>query len=75
MTCGSTSPDRVYEYDLQMSSVEVTPESVAAYDCVVIATDHSQFDYAMLADHARLIIDTRNAMSGIDSPKARVVKA
>lgn len=66
---------RQREHDLQMSSVEVTPESVAAYDCVVIATDHSQFDYPMLADHARLIIDTRNAMSAIEHPKARVVKA
>jgi UDP-N-acetyl-D-glucosamine dehydrogenase len=66
---------RQREHDLQMSSVDVSPETVAAYDCVLIATDHSQFDYSMLADHARLIIDTRNAMSGIENPKARVVKA
>jgi UDP-N-acetyl-D-glucosamine dehydrogenase len=66
---------RQREHDLQMTSVEVSPETVAAYDCVLIATDHTQTDYRMLADHARLIVDTRNAMTGITNPKARVVKA
>jgi UDP-N-acetyl-D-glucosamine dehydrogenase len=38
-------------------------------DCVVIVTDHKSFDYAALEREARLIVDTRNAMKGIDSPK------
>jgi len=48
--------------DLGMASVELTPEAVASYDAVVIATNHRAFDYAMLAEHARLVVDPRNAM-------------
>ena len=46
-----------------LKSERLTPEFVAAQDAVVIATDHSAFDYSLLAEHARLIIDTRNAMA------------
>jgi len=38
-------------------------------DCVVIVTDHTTFDYRALLESAHLIVDTRNAMKGIDSPK------
>jgi UDP-N-acetyl-D-glucosamine dehydrogenase len=63
------------EHDLRMTSVDLTPENVARYDCVVIATDHSQFDYQMLADHAELIIDTRNACGRLESSRAKIVQA
>ena len=43
-------------------SVPLTPQSVAAADCVMIITDHSAFDYRLVAQHARLVVDTRNAM-------------
>ena len=43
-------------------SVALTQQSVAAADCVIIVTDHSDFDYAMIARHARVIVDTRNAI-------------
>jgi UDP-N-acetyl-D-glucosamine dehydrogenase len=43
-------------------SVPLTPQSVAAADCVMIVTDHSAFDYRMVARSARLVVDTRNAM-------------
>jgi UDP-N-acetyl-D-glucosamine dehydrogenase len=43
-------------------SVPLTQQSVAAADCVMIVTDHSGFDYAMVARHARAVVDTRNAM-------------
>jgi len=33
--------------------------SIAAFDCVVIGTNHDAFDYAMILEHAKLIIDTR----------------
>jgi len=49
-------------YDLQ--AVEMTPGTLAQYDCVVIITDHSGFDYASLVDRADLIVDTRNAIPG-----------
>jgi UDP-N-acetyl-D-glucosamine dehydrogenase len=43
-------------------SVPLTQQSVGAADCVMIVTDHSDFDYRMVARHARLVVDTRNAM-------------
>lgn len=50
---------RNHHYDL--SSVALSPESIAAYDAVVLTTDHAGFDYKMIATHARLIVDTRGA--------------
>jgi len=45
------------------------------FDCVIIITDHSQFDYARLAREATLIFDARNAMAGVDVPNTcRVVR-
>ena len=40
----------------------VKAASCAAADCVMIVTDHSDFDYAVVARHARMVVDTRNAM-------------
>jgi UDP-N-acetyl-D-glucosamine dehydrogenase len=48
----------------------VDPDKAAAEsDCVVIVTDHKGFDYRKLADKAKLIVDTRNALKGIKSDK------
>jgi UDP-N-acetyl-D-glucosamine dehydrogenase len=41
----------------------------ASADCVVIVTDHAAFDYAALLEQASLIVDTRNALKGVSSPK------
>ena len=49
-------------YDLQ--AVEMSPAHLGGYDCVVIVTDHSGFDYASMVDAADLIVDTRNAIPG-----------
>jgi len=43
-------------------SVPLTAQSVAGADCVMIVTDHSDFDYRMIARNARVVVDTRNAM-------------
>jgi len=45
------------------------PDAVAAADCVVIVTDHSGIDYHAVADSAKLIVDTRNALRGVPSEK------
>ncbi len=45
-----------------LESVPLTEETLAAADCVIIATDHSSVDYAQVAQHARLVIDTRNVL-------------
>jgi UDP-N-acetyl-D-glucosamine dehydrogenase len=42
-----------------LKSVELTPESLRGFDCVLIATDHDRFDYDAIKSHARLIVDTR----------------
>ena len=51
---------RDYHFDLQ--SVALTSESIASYDCLVLATDHDGFDYAQLLQHAQLIVDTRGRL-------------
>ncbi len=42
---------------------------MAQYDCVVIVTDHSDYDYKRIVRESKLVLDTRNATKGIDSPK------
>jgi UDP-N-acetyl-D-glucosamine dehydrogenase len=48
---------------------ETNPEVVSQADCVVIVTDHKATDYGDLVERAQLVVDTRNALKGIDSPK------
>jgi UDP-N-acetyl-D-glucosamine dehydrogenase len=55
-----------------LSSVELTPEAIAAYDCLLIATDHDSFDYETIAHNAPLIVDTRGRYR---EPAPNVVKA
>jgi len=50
-------------YELQMKSAPL--DDVAKYDCVLIVTDHSDYDYLSIAEQACLVVDTRNAMKGI----------
>ncbi|MFG0274866.1 MAG: nucleotide sugar dehydrogenase [Phycisphaerales bacterium] len=52
----------VRKHDLGMKSVALTGEAIRGFDCVLISTNHSDVDYAALAEHARLIVDTRDAM-------------
>lgn len=58
----------------RFASVRLTAEELKNSVCTVILTDHSQFDYPMIGEHARLVIDTRNAMKHVPMPRARVVK-
>jgi UDP-N-acetyl-D-glucosamine dehydrogenase len=55
-------------------SIALDEAALAAADCVVIATDHRGYDWAWIARHARLLVDTRNATAGVREPAARVVK-
>lgn len=56
-------------------SEELTPGYLASLDCVLIATDHSSFDYELIRDHAQLVVDTRNAMAKVGGDATNVVKA
>jgi UDP-N-acetyl-D-glucosamine dehydrogenase len=51
------------KYALNMSSTPL--ERIPDFDCVVIVTDHSQYDYPKIVENARLVVDTRNATKGI----------
>jgi UDP-N-acetyl-D-glucosamine dehydrogenase len=51
---------RVEEDGAHLSSVPLTAETVAAADCVVVVTDHSGVDYALVSRHARTVVDTRH---------------
>jgi len=51
------------KYDLQMKCAPL--EELEKYDCVVIVTDHSDYDYRWIVQHASLVVDTRNATKGI----------
>jgi UDP-N-acetyl-D-glucosamine dehydrogenase len=48
-------------HDYGLTSVDLTPESIESFDALVLATNHSSFDYDLIARHARLVVDTRNA--------------
>ncbi|MXR38086.1 nucleotide sugar dehydrogenase [Craterilacuibacter sinensis] len=63
---------KMREHHFELSSVTLTPEVVAGYDCVLLATDHDRFDYAMLKEHAQLIIDSRGKFL---DPADHIVKA
>jgi len=55
------------KYDLQMKCTPL--ENLGQYDCVLIVTDHSDYDYAGIVRESKLVVDTRNATRGIKSPK------
>jgi UDP-N-acetyl-D-glucosamine dehydrogenase len=57
------------------ASVTLTPENVAAFDAVLVATDHDAVDYAMLAESAGVIVDTRNVFARKGFIKSSIVKA
>ena len=55
------------KYDLNMTCVPL--DKLDDYDCVMIVTDHSDYDYQRIVRESKLVVDTRNATKGIDSPK------
>jgi UDP-N-acetyl-D-glucosamine dehydrogenase len=65
---------KMRKYAFGLESVEPTPEALAKYDVVVIATDHSTYDYPAIVRHARLVIDTRNATRDVREHRERIVR-
>ncbi len=57
-----------------LESVPLTEEEITAADCVVIVTDHRSLDYARIVQHAGLVVDTRNATSGIADHREKIVR-
>ena len=56
-------------------SVALDGETVAGYSAVLLATDHDALDYATIAAHARLVVDTRNAFARRGLRQTSIVKA
>jgi UDP-N-acetyl-D-glucosamine dehydrogenase len=67
-------PTRRYSH-LRTSSQELTAGYLRTRDCVLIVTDHSTYDWAWIAQHASLIIDTRNATKDVTAPRATIIRA
>ncbi len=63
------------KYDYELNSVTLTRENVQGYDLVVLSTNHSDFDYEMIAENAKLIIDTRNAFQSHSIKSDNIFKA
>nr|WP_295544347.1 UDP binding domain-containing protein [uncultured Thiohalocapsa sp.] len=63
---------RMRKHDVDLESVPLTPETPAATDCVLLATDHDRFDDDMIKAHAPLIVDTRGRYQ---QPAEHIVKA
>jgi UDP-N-acetyl-D-glucosamine dehydrogenase len=63
-------------YDVPgMESVALTPKLLAEQDCVLIATDHSAYDYDLIVRHASLVVDTRNATKNVKEGREKIRKA
>jgi UDP-N-acetyl-D-glucosamine dehydrogenase len=57
-----------------LKAVDVTAAELSGADCVLILTDHREFDYAQVVEHAALVIDTRAATWGLAAPTDRVIR-
>jgi UDP-N-acetyl-D-glucosamine dehydrogenase len=63
---------KMREHNFNLTSVGLTPESLTAFDCVLLATDHDKFDYVMLKKCARLLVDSRGKYL---EPAEHIIKA
>lgn len=68
-------PSREHGHFAGNKSVKLTPEKIASYDLVLLSTNHKAVDYALIADHAKLLVDTRNAFAGLVKHPQRFFKA
>jgi UDP-N-acetyl-D-glucosamine dehydrogenase len=56
-----------------MKSVAIDAKILATYDCVLIATDHTAYDYPMIVESSQLVVDTRNATRRIARNRNKIV--
>ncbi len=62
-------------YKFNNKSVELTPENLRSYDAVLISTDHSAYHWDDIVEHARIVIDTRNATQNVNRYREKIYKA
>ena len=66
---------RMRHYDYSgMRSVPLSPEAIRSYDCVLIATDHSAYDYPMIVEAAQMVVDTRNATRKVTAYREKIIR-
>ncbi len=65
----------IRKYSFSLKSTDLTEETLASMDCILLATNHSAYDYQFILNHADLIVDTRNAFNGLEGAAAKVVQA
>jgi UDP-N-acetyl-D-glucosamine dehydrogenase len=58
-----------------MNNSELTAEYLQSLDCVLIATDHTAFDYEFIVRHASLVVDSRNATKNVKQGREKICKA
>ena len=66
---------KMREHDLKMTSKKLSAKMLAAYDAVLISTDHSAYDYPFIVRNAQLVVDTRNATGKVRGHRKKIVKA
>ena len=67
-------PKRDYDFS-GWTSMPLTPDFLAAQDAVIVATDHSAYDYECVVRHAPLVLDTRNATRSVQEGREKIWKA
>ena len=59
---------------IELKAVELNDQRLAAADCVLILTDHPEFDYRRIVELASLVVDTRSVTYGIPAPEGRITR-
>jgi UDP-N-acetyl-D-glucosamine dehydrogenase len=57
-----------------MTSEDLTDENIASKDCIIITTDHSEYDMKQIVKNARLIVDTRNATKAVATGRDKIIR-
>ena len=63
------------KYNIMKRSVDLTPDNLGTYDAVIIITNHSCYDYDLILEESKLIIDTRNSFGSRGQKSKKVWKA
>jgi UDP-N-acetyl-D-glucosamine dehydrogenase len=58
-----------------LTSRELTADFLATQNCILIATDHSAYDYDFIVRHSQLVIDTRNATRNVANGREKICKS
>jgi UDP-N-acetyl-D-glucosamine dehydrogenase len=71
----SELPPLVKHPDLKLRSITLDYEKLHSYDAVIIATDHSNYDWSKIVENSQLVIDTHNVTENVKNAKEKVIKA